>query len=96
MHVGDPLFVRGYIGANHGFSATEGEDHQVELMFGCRLAGEALPQNGPHPDPRQVGVAWLPLHELTDYRLYPKALRAGRSAFESTDDHRPYYLGDVN
>lgn len=90
--VGDLVGARDYIARHHEFAATD-HAHQVELMFRCTLAGDAVPVVGAVPDPRQVGVKWLALAELESVRFYPRRLAEllvanGVVAFG--------YLGDVN
>jgi 8-oxo-dGTP diphosphatase len=89
--VGRLLFVRDYIGAHHQFAATEGDIHQVELMFEARLENE--PTLGSVPDSAQIGLTWLDLQAAGDVDLCPRALvealRAGRRG-------EAVYLGDVN
>jgi 8-oxo-dGTP diphosphatase len=92
VKVGDVLFIRDYIEANHEFAGERSGFHQVEIMFRCELIdGEGL-GTGKVMDTRQVGVAWLPVDRLGDYIIYPKILKQviGR------DDNHPIYLGDVN
>lgn len=36
--VGDLMFVREYIGANHEFAAVDFDQHQVDFMFECFIA----------------------------------------------------------
>jgi 8-oxo-dGTP pyrophosphatase MutT (NUDIX family) len=91
--MGRLLFIRDYIGRNHEFAATDGDAHQLELMFECRLPRGAVPAVGAAPDPYQDGIEWLPLDRLEDYRIYPSALR--RLLARPLPD-RAVYLGDVN
>jgi 8-oxo-dGTP pyrophosphatase MutT (NUDIX family) len=88
-------FIREYIGRNHEFAAFDGDVHQVELMFACDLPGDyAEARNGHDPDVGQVGVYWLELARLMDYRLYPMTLRP--LLMDSGGPPPPVYLGDVN
>lgn len=93
--VGDLAFVRDYISAHHEFADEEPEPvHQVELMFMCKLVDPTQVQIGDSPDTYQIGVEWLPLATLSDYRLYPQALRSHLA--ERRFDSSPIYIGDVN
>ena len=93
--MGPLRFIREYIGSNHEFAAFDGDVHQVELMFACDLAGDyAEPASGHEPDTGQVGVYWLELERLMDYRLYPMTLRP--LLMDSGGPPPPVYLGDVN
>ncbi|MCB9464366.1 MAG: NUDIX domain-containing protein [Candidatus Eisenbacteria bacterium] len=93
VEIGRLRFIRDYIGAHHEFAEHDGDAHQVELMFECRLTG--TPRMGDVPDPMQTGVEWLGLDDLQRHRIYPAALKqllltghGGNGA--------PIYLGDVN
>lgn len=91
--VGELAYVREYVGRNHEFAATDGDAHQIEYMFVCRLPDGAGPRQGHTPDGLQVGVEWLPLERLEATRLYPAALRPLLAAGCAGG---PVYLGDVN
>jgi 8-oxo-dGTP pyrophosphatase MutT (NUDIX family) len=89
--VGRIRFVRDYIGKHHEF-ASEDNSHQVEVMFECQLT--SVPSLGAKPDSTQIGVEWLELMDLSNHRLYPKALQWLFSGDAPVDG--PIYLGDVN
>lgn len=93
VHIGRLLWVREYIGAHHEFAAWDGDVHQIEFMFECRLPEGAQPQNGCLTDTMQTGVEWVPLEELLDLRMYPQTLRPLLAAGLPGE---PVYLGDVN
>lgn len=86
-------FIRDYIGLHHEFAATNGDKHQVEIMFECRLASPLSPEAATHPDGGQLGTAWLPLEELEARGFYPKALPP---LLRAPDPGGAVYLGDVN
>lgn len=74
VSVGDLCFVHDYIAARDEFSIDGIDVHQLDVVFHARIvSGE--PGNGPAPDTIQLGVQWLPLDRLEEYRLYPRALR---------------------
>ena len=89
--VGRIRFIRDYIGKNHEFAA-EDNSHQVEVMFECQL--RSAPSLGAKPDITQTGIEWLELKDLSNHRLYPKALQWLLSGDAPLDG--PLYLGDVN
>jgi 8-oxo-dGTP diphosphatase len=94
VEVGELRLVREYIGENHEFAAQDGETHQVEFMFECRIDATSQPVRGPQPDTHQTGIAWIPLAELPKCRLYPKILcRILKEGLANTIN---WYLGDVN
>ncbi|MDD5091126.1 MAG: NUDIX domain-containing protein [Candidatus Wallbacteria bacterium] len=87
-------FIRDYISAHHEFAHEDNDAHQVEFMFSCSLlSGENLGP-GSEPDPGQLGVEWLPLERLDDFRLYPQALKKYLKIVGLKQG--PVYLGDVN
>ena len=74
VEVGELRFVHDYIAARDEFSIDGSDVHQLDVIFQARiLNGE--PGTGPEPDTIQLGIQWLPLDQLEEYRLYPKALR---------------------
>jgi len=91
--VGDLAYVREYIGGHHEFAAWDGDVHQIEYMFACRLPEDAEPADGHAPDTMQVGIEWVPLERLEACRIYPAALRP---LLGSARADGPVYLGDVN
>ena len=90
----DLRYVREYVGRNHEFSDVDSEVHQIEFMFVCKTKKGTHVKVGEKPDEGQVGLKWIPIDELTNYPLYPKALRPVLSAMD--DDAIPVYLGDIN
>ncbi len=91
------LFVREYIGKNHENARTEGHLHVVDHLFHCFLKDPSLSLQGTAPDPGQEACEWLPLHQLTAYRFYPRALipyliELGQGLPLSA----PVYVGDIN
>ena len=95
VHVHEMRFIREYIAEHHEFANYEIDVHQIEFMFRCTLESGSRPVMGSAPDARQIGLAWLPLDRLGDYRLYPLALRSHAANFNS-EPGPLIYLGDVN
>jgi len=94
ISVGDIRFIREYIGKNHEFAEEDKDIHQIEYMFECTLNEEVELMNGSIPDSMQIGVEWLDLERIKEYRVYPSVLKEvinekGRSRVK-------IYLGDVN
>lgn len=91
VEVGSFAVIREYIGENHEFAAWDQEFHQVEIMFACELLEEPVTSNILEGDVRQIGFEWIPLENLFEIRLYPKALAAWLNGNRTLQ-----YLGDVN
>lgn len=88
------LFIRDYIGANHEFPEHAARKvHQLEIMFEAEIIS-GIPKNGNEPDNGQLSVEWLPLEEIENFRLYPKALIKHLKNFDEIKE--AVYLGDVN
>lgn len=100
VEVGPLAFVRDYVVANHEQTAFTRDTHQLELMFLCTVPPSYRATSGDGPDTTQVGVEWLPLHQLERFRLYPQALATELPALLERGGARalpmPVYLGDVN
>jgi 8-oxo-dGTP pyrophosphatase MutT (NUDIX family) len=99
--VGELLFVREYIGQHHEHASSDAQVHVTDHIFRGYLADEsdaAIAGATPHGrDPDQVGVAWVPVSALDQYRFYPRAL-IGRIQAIARDGRSPgpVYVGDVN
>ncbi len=90
--VGEVMYIREYIGDNHEFAGQKPGFHQVEIMFKCEIVDGSGIGNGKQMDERQIGVSWLLLDELDQYRLYPAILK---KVLQDNKKER-VYLGDVN
>lgn len=94
IEVGDIRFIREYIGKNHEFYDADFELHQIEFMFICYLKENGKVKNGSVPGNRQVGIEWIKLDKLKEYRIYPGILKEliknNGSIIGET------YLGDIN
>ena len=75
IKIKDIRFVRDYIGQRHEFAELDSGTHQIEYMFECSLADNAIACNGTIPDGAQIGVEWIPLSQLSDIRIYPSVLK---------------------
>ncbi len=93
VEVGDLAHVRDYIGAHHEFASEQGDLHRVEFFFHCRLVEPPGTRDASHVDSRQIGLAWLPVADIPELPLYPKALAR---ALGGVVEDAPIYLGDVN
>lgn len=94
LEPGPLLYVREYIGKNHGFADEHRNFHQVEIVFRCEAPVGGPLTAGEGKDRRQVGVAWLDLAKFPTYRFFPaflkKCVRKGDLIVE------PVYWGDLN
>lgn len=86
------LCVREYIGANHQHASLDMQLHIVDIMFACTLPDDYVPQLGRAPDDDQIGVQWLLVERLHEYRFYPAALQAWLVQPEMPSS----YIGDIN
>lgn len=94
VEVGDLLYVREYIGKNHEFRQAHHAFHQVENVFRCHLKSPDLLGTGSEHDKKQIGVEWIPLEHLSEYRILPEVIK---SCFTSEGFEAPaHYLGDIN
>lgn len=94
ISVGDIRFIREYIGKNHEFAEEDADIHQNEYMFECKLVSGGEPKSGSIPDTMQIGVEWLDIKKLKEYRIYPGALK--KVINEDGTFKNKVYLGDVN
>ncbi|WP_077600949.1 NUDIX domain-containing protein [Oceanobacillus sojae] len=96
VEIDNLLFIREYIGKNHEHFEFDSELHQVEYMFLCDIK-DSIKEigNGAVPDEGQIGVEWLPIADLMNYRLYPQAIREKIIACTLGKEF-PVYLGDIN
>lgn len=94
VEIGELLYVREYVGKNHEFRKAHHAFHQVENVFRCRLRDPASIGPGSEHDKKQIGVEWIPLHELQNRRFLPEIIKS----FFTSEGFQPdtNYLGDVN
>ena len=92
--VGELLYIREYIGRNHEFHKSHRGFHQVESVFRCELPSSEEIGHGIELDKKQIGIEWLPLERLEEYRLLPSIII---SFFNNHGFNCPtLYLGDAN
>ncbi|WP_090832461.1 NUDIX domain-containing protein [Bacillus sp. cl95] len=96
VEVGELLHIREYIGKNHEYSASDLGVHQIEYYFLCTLKNELDdPAEPSNPDNLQIGIEWVSIKDLMEFRLYPKHLREYIIKY-SNQEKSPVYLGDIN
>lgn len=96
VEVKDLLHIREYIGKNHEHAYFDSHVHQIEYYFVCRIRteqnGSSVPSN---PDSHQVGIEWVPIQDLMNFRIYPKGIRTYIQEYENKK-RNTVYLGDIN
>lgn len=96
IEIGELLHIREYIGKNHEHSSFDYYAHQVEYYFVChRKNGSDHIEVPTNPDSHQVGVEWIHMNDLFEYRVYPKKLIKYIIKYCS-NEKSPVYLGDIN
>ena len=94
VEIGELLFVREYIGKNHELATYHSHAHQTEFMYLCNV-NQVLFINGTNPDKGQIGIEWLPISELLEYELFPRALRTHLISYYESGE-AVTYVGDIN
>ncbi|MBT2699176.1 NUDIX domain-containing protein [Bacillus sp. ISL-40] len=96
VEIGELLHIREYIGKNHEHFSFDFNVHQVEYYFVCNLVNDINNNKTPtNPDSHQVGIEWIHVNDLLQYRIYPKELRKYIIKYFN-DEKSPVYLGDIN
>ncbi|MFI5857454.1 NUDIX domain-containing protein [Streptomyces parvulus] len=85
------LWLREYIGANHGGAP---EDHRVEAIFLCHPEGDPDKLGGHAEDDVQTGLEWVELEKVPGLNLLPHGLRP-LIADLAQGDSPTRYLGDL-
>ena len=96
VEIGELLHVREYIGKNHEHASADFDVHQVEYYFISKIVNEIKSNIEPsNPDSHQVGIEWIAINDLPEYRVYPKTLR--KYIIKHLNGVKsPVYLGDIN
>lgn len=68
--VGSLLLVTEYFPPQAHYQ--DGHLHKLGLVFRCHLHPGSEPHLPANPDPHQVAVQWVPLHDLSNQPLLPK------------------------
>ncbi|PCG87180.1 NUDIX hydrolase [Streptomyces sp. WZ.A104] len=85
------LWLREYIGANHGGAP---QDHRVEAIFLCRAEGDPDKLGGHAEDDAQTGLEWVELAKVPALNLLPHGLRPLIAGLAHTESPTRY-LGDI-
>ena len=94
IDIDELLYIRDYISSNHEFAYENENLQQVELMFSCQISDDKNIGKGTVPDDGQIGLKWLDINMLNEYRLYPVILRTLIPSIGKVK--QSIYLGDVN
>ena len=96
VEIGELLHIREYIGKNHEYASADVDVHQVEYYFISKIVNETKGNIEPtNPDSHQVEIEWVPINDLSEYRVYPKTLRKYIIKYLK-GVKSPVYLGDIN
>ncbi|WP_422660587.1 NUDIX domain-containing protein [Paenibacillus sp. EC2-1] len=67
------LFINEFIAKRDSqFYELEPDVHQIDFTFLCEVRADREAKVGQTPDVHQIGIAWIPLDEITDYMAHPK------------------------
>ena len=67
--------------------------HQLECIFRCEPGGPLDLCGRSHPDPKDLGMHWLPLSGSATVRLHPLGMRALLGDLATGDGPGALYLG---
>jgi len=87
--------VRDCIASHHKLVKDNGDVHQVEFMFRCRIL-EGSVHIGETPDEWQTGVEWVQVSKLDAACIYPEAIVKSLQRIAAGELPDACYLGDVN
>ena len=94
VEVKELVYVRDYVGRNHGFAQKHWHFHQLEVVFRCTLKGKITRPTNSSKDNLQINLEWLDLLEMKEARFYPEAIK---SFFKKGIwNAKVQYLGDIN
>ncbi|WP_053375184.1 NUDIX domain-containing protein [Paenibacillus sp. FJAT-27812] len=72
VEIEELLFINEFIAKRDSlFPDLEPDVHQIDFTFLCKVISLNEAKVGDTPDVHQVGIAWIPLDEITDYKLHP-------------------------
>src|SRR5690606_18679037 len=96
VDVKELIHIREYIGKNHEHASFDSDVHQIEYYFLSEpILEESEFQLPLQPDGHQIGIEWLEVKELDQFRIYPKTMGSAIQSREKGST-TPVYLGDVN
>ncbi|MDQ0887889.1 8-oxo-dGTP diphosphatase [Paenibacillus sp. V4I9] len=72
VEIEELLFINEFIAKrDSSFPELEPDVHQIDFTFLCTITSHNEAKVGETPDLHQIGIAWIPLNEITDYSLHP-------------------------
>lgn len=72
VEIDQMLFINEFIAKRDSlFPEIESDVHQIDFTFLCKIISQNEAMVGETPDVHQVGIAWIPLNEITDYVMHP-------------------------
>ncbi|NQX71360.1 NUDIX domain-containing protein [Paenibacillus alba] len=89
--------IREYIGKNHhGNNLIDPKTHVVDHVFICEIMDENNLGNGIAPDEDYIGIEWIPITSLNEYRFFPKGLINHIIGIANGEIPQGVYTGDIN
>lgn len=96
VQAGELLFVSEYIGKNHEHAEWDRNVHVVVHLFECLYPDDdGFFGKGTKFDPDQLGLEWLPLEDLQNTNLYPKAIIPFLTEYGLRKKKKVTYVGDM-
>lgn len=96
VQAGELLFVSEYIGKNHEHAEWDSNVHVVVHLFECLYPDDDSSfGKGTEFDPDQLGFEWLPLENLQNTNLYPKAIIPFLTEYGLRNRKSVTYVGDM-
>lgn len=75
VEIGELLHIREYIGKTTSILHSIFMFTKLNTILFCNLVKEKNNKAPTNPDSHQVGVEWIHINDLLQYRIYPKELR---------------------
>lgn len=96
IQAGELLFVSEYIGKNHEHAQWDSHIHVVVHLFECLYPDDDSSFGmGKETDPDQIGLEWLPLEDLHNTNLYPRAIIPFLAEYGHKNKKSVTYVGDM-
>ncbi len=86
VNIGELIFV-------HEWIDEEKDVHQIEFIFECFPRGKITNIISEVPDGNQIGIEWLPISGIVNFRIYPLEMREELLKLAKGKINVPVYLG---